>query len=160
MNGLFSYRGELFPEYLKHGNAMQFSQPFALHFCKGIGVDVGPGKWPLPGAIPVEVKEGGDAMNLPGGPFDYIFSSHCLEHLTNPVAALEHWRERMKPKGVLFLSLPHPSMGYWLPQNCRKHLHTWRPEEMAQILRDLGFFDVIHSERDLSWSFQVLGFRR
>jgi len=26
------------------------------------------------------------------------------------------------------------------------------------MLRDLGFIDVIHSERDLAWSFAVVGF--
>jgi hypothetical protein len=31
---------------------------------------------------------------------------------------------------------------------------------MAQIVSDLGFVDVIHSERDLAWSFAVVGFKR
>jgi hypothetical protein len=29
---------------------------------------------------------------------------------------------------------------------------------MAQIVSDLGFKNVIHSERDLAWSFAVVGF--
>ena len=93
------------------------------------------------------------------GEYDYVFSSHCLEHLVDPVGALLHWKTRIKPGGVLFLYLPHPSMTYWKPQHCRKHLHTWRPEDMAEIVRDLGFKDVIHSERDLAWSFAVVGRR-
>lgn len=28
---------------------------------------------------------------------------------------------------------------------------------MAVMLDDLGFIDVIHSERDLAWSFAVVG---
>lgn len=155
---IFSYRGQLYPSFLKDGNGCQFITPAALQFCKGVGVDVGCSKWPLPGAIPYDVKDGNDAMELPPGPFDYVFSSHCLEHLVNPVAALEHWRSRLKPGGVLFLYLPHPSMEYWLPQNCRKHLHSWDPFEIAAMVRDLGFVDVIHSERDLAWSFAVVGF--
>lgn len=155
---IFEYRGELFPDYLKHGNACQFVAPTALKFCQGDGLDVGAGKWPLPGAIPVELKEGGDAMELPHGQFAFIFSSHCLEHLVNPIAALEHWKSRIKSGGVLFLYLPHPDMTYWRPQNCLRHLHAWRPDDMAQILRDLGFVNVIHSERDLAWSFSAVGF--
>jgi len=30
---------------------------------------------------------------------------------------------------------------------------------MAQILLDLGYVDVIHGERDLVWSFAVVGWR-
>jgi SAM-dependent methyltransferase len=155
---LFTYRGETFPNYLRRGNACQFITPTALQFCRGEGLDVGAGPWPLPGATPVELREGGDAMDLPRGPFDFIFSSHCLEHLVNPVAALEHWRGRLRAGGVLFLYLPHPAMTYWRPQNCRKHLHAWQPEDMAEILTDLGFVDVIHGERDLAWSFATVGF--
>lgn len=155
---IFEYRGEQFPEYLKHGNACQFIAPTALQFCKGLGLDIGCGAWPLYGATPIDLSRGGDAMALPPGAYDYIFSSHCLEHLADPVAALEHWAALLKPGGVLFLYLPHPDMTYWLPQHNRKHLHSWRPAEMAQLLRDLGLVDVLHGERDLTWSFAVVGF--
>lgn len=164
-NKLFEYKNQLYPEYLKHGNAMQFIEPIAKQFCIGKGIDVGASQWPFPGAIPVELKDGGDAYELPewygvdGKGWDYIFSSHCLEHLNNPVAAIEHWETRLRSGGVLFLYLPHPDQKYWRPQNCRKHLHLFWPDDTAQMLRDLGFVDVIHSERDLNWSFAVVGFK-
>jgi SAM-dependent methyltransferase len=156
---IFTYMGNLYPEYLKQGNACQHIAATALQFCRGNGLDVGAGRWPLPGAIPVELREGGDAMELPHGQFDYVFSSHCLEHLANPVAAIEHWATRLRKGGVLFLYLPHPDMEYWRPQHCRKHLHAWRPVDMARMVADLGFRDVVHSERDLAWSFSVVGFK-
>lgn len=156
MTELFTYKGGLYPEYLKHGNACQFIVPVAKQFCYGVGLDVGCGKWPLPHAIPVDLVNGGNAMVLPPGEYDYIFSSHCLEHLENPIAALEHWGSRIRDRGTLFLYLPHPEMEYWLPQNCRKHLHSWYPREIAKILKDIGFTNVIHSERDLAWSFSVV----
>jgi SAM-dependent methyltransferase len=154
---IFSYKGKLYPDYLKHGNACQFITPVARQFCKGSGLDIGAGKWPLPGAIPVELKDGGDAMNLPEGLFDFIFSSHCLEHLANPIAALEHWKTRIVDGGVIFLYLPHPEMEYWRPENCRKHLHSWTPERMVEIIQALGFKNVMHSQRDLAWGFSVVG---
>jgi hypothetical protein len=49
-------------------------------------------------------------------------------------------------------------MEYWLPQNNRKHLHSWRPEEIEKLLQDLGFVNVIRSERDLAWGFAAVGF--
>jgi SAM-dependent methyltransferase len=162
---LFEYRGRRYPEYLKHGNAMQFIAPTAAQFCKGRGVDVGGGKWPLPGAIVVDPSgttpgyEHSNALNLPDGEWDYIFSSHCLEHLVNPVAALDHWKTRLRPGGVLFLYLPHPDMRYWRPQHCRRHLHLFWPADVADMLCDLGFVNVIHGERDLAWSFAAVGFK-
>ena len=160
MSKLFAYQEKLYPDYLRLGNAMQFIAPTAAQFCKGRGLDIGAGKWPLPGAEPIEIANGKDACALPDGKWDFIFSSHCLEHLINPVAALEHWKTRLRIDGVLFLYLPHPDMAYWRPQNCRKHLHLFWPADVARLLRDLGYVDVLHGERDLAWSFAIVGFRR
>jgi SAM-dependent methyltransferase len=157
---LYTWHGRLFPEYLKHGNAVRFIAPTASQFCRGRGVDVGAGAWPLEGAEPIDLRAGGDAMRLGRTGLDYVFSSHCLEHLPDPIGALEHWRDCLRPGGVLFLYLPHPAMGYWLPQHCRKHLHSWQPQEMLEIVTDLGFADGIRSERDLAWSFAVVAFKR
>ncbi len=49
-------------------------------------------------------------------------------------------------------------MTYWLPQNCRKHLHSWMPRQMAKIMQDIGFGDVLSSERDLAYGFSCVGF--
>ena len=155
---IYEYKGSLYPEYLKHGNAKQFIEPVALKFCDGVGLDVGCGKWPLADAIPWDIECGLSAYNLPPGDYDFIFSSHCLEHLDNPIQALIQWKESIKRGGVLFLYLPHPDMEYWLPQNNRKHLHSWHPKDIVKILVDLGYKNVIHSERDMMWSFSVVGF--
>ena len=155
---IFEYKGGKYPEYLKMGNAAAFIAPMAQFFCNGRGLDIGAGKWPLRGAMPIDVDRGGNAMSLPANAYDFIFSSHCLEHLPDYVAAIDHWKTRLKPGGVLFLYLPHPDMEYWLPQNNRKHLHQFRPGDIARVLRDLGFINVIFSERDLAWSFAVVGF--
>jgi len=155
---LFLYEGALYPDYLKRGNAARFIAPIAGQFCKGRGIDVGSGEWPYSDAYAVDMRTGGDAMSLPEGKWDYVFSSHCLEHLANPVAAIEHWKSRLREGGTLFLYLPHPDMVYWRPENCRKHLHQFLPSQVASMLQKLGFVDVIHSERDLAWSFSVVGF--
>jgi hypothetical protein len=97
---IYEYKGDIYPEYLKKGNACQYIAPVALQFCKGRGVDVGCNQWPLDGAVGVELKDGGDAMRLPyndhrpEGTWDYVFSSHCLEHIENWRAALIHWQSR------------------------------------------------------------------
>lgn len=156
---LFEYKGVLYPSFLRDGNAMQYIAPIALKFCQGRGLDIGCGKWPLPGAVGVDLANGGDAMNLPADDLDYIASSHCLEHLVDPVAALEHWKSRLRTGGTLLLYLPHPDQRYWRPSNCKKHRHIFWPKDTAEMLSDLGFVDVIFSERDLAWSFAAVGFK-
>ena len=90
--------------------------------------------------------------------YDYIFSSHTLEHLPLYVKALEHWKTRLKKNGVLFLYLPHPDMEYWNPQNNRKHYHLFDPLNLVKVLKDLGYSNIISSERDLYWSFSLIAF--
>lgn len=155
---IYEYQGGLYPDFLKEGNAAQFILPVAKHFCRGNGLDVGCGKWPIPGAVPIELTDGQSAYALPPGEFDYIFSSHCLEHLEDPVLAIEHWKARLAPGASLFLYLPHPDMRYWRPENCRKHRHLFWPQDVCEMLKALGFVNVIHSQRDMAWSFAIVGF--
>lgn len=159
---IYEYDGQFYPDYLKRGNAMQFIQPAALHFCTGFGVDVGCGVWPLAGAQPIDAGRGHDACNLPRefDGLDFVFSSHCLEHLEKPTVALQHWVSRLKVGGVLFLYLPHPDMRYWRPDRCPKHRHVMDPPQVRLWLDNLGLGPVLMSGRDLAWSFSAVGFKQ
>lgn len=166
----YEFGGRVYPEYLKNWKALSWVQPFALWYCQGVGIDismsedlvgmdVGAGKTPLPGAIPIDKELGQDAMHLPCGEeeLDYVCSSHCLEHLDDPVGALKHWRGKLKAGGVLFLYLPDPSMLYWQPMYNKKHKWSWYPSEVIRMIIEAGYEYVVHSERDLYWSFAVVG---
>ena len=156
----FLYKGDLYPNYIKAGNAAGYIVPFAREFCKGHGLDIGGFfDWIFPGAIPINItiNDEWNAYNLPDEKYDYIFSSHTLEHLPDYVEALVYWKEHLKGDGVLFLYLPHPDMEYWRPQNNHKHLHMFHPADIRDLLVDLGFDEVLYSERDLYWSFSVVG---
>ena len=100
-----------YPIHQVNGNGAQFAIPYAKHYCKGIGYDIGCMKkeWAFPEAIPIDItfNDGFDAQHLPFSNVDYIFSSHCLEHITNWVDVLEYWYNILKTGGVLFLYLPH-----------------------------------------------------
>lgn len=90
----FRYRGEIYPEYLNKGNAASFILDKAKRYCQGKGLDIGAGCWPLPGAIPIENEVDQNAYQLdhfPDGSLDYVFSSHCLEHLDDWKDALRLW---------------------------------------------------------------------
>jgi SAM-dependent methyltransferase len=158
---IFKYKGQLYPDYIRNGNACSHVLPFAQQFCHGDGLDIGGTKdWSLPGAkiINIDQANGYDALNLPDEKYDFVFSSHTLEHVEKYVQALEHWKTRLKPGGVLFMYLPHPDMEYWRPQNNRKHAHLFHPEDMTKTMADLGFENILCSGRDLYWSFAIVGF--
>lgn len=49
-----------------------------------------------------------DACDLPAGrQWDTIYSSHCLEHVTDHVQAFEVWWEALAPGGHLIVIVPH-----------------------------------------------------
>jgi hypothetical protein len=59
------------------GNASQFAIPYAKHFCKGNGYDIGFCKeeWKLPNArgIDISSSDGFHANNLPDNSVDFIY---------------------------------------------------------------------------------------
>lgn len=159
---LFEFNGQIYPDYIKHGQAARFILPFAIQFCHGSGLDVGgTQECHFPGAriVNSELCDGYDAYHLPDGTFDFIFSSHTLEHLVRPFNALEEWISRIKPGGCLFLYLPHPDMSYWHPRYCLKHINSFTPLQISEILALFRLSDIIYSKRDLYWSFSAVGFK-
>jgi SAM-dependent methyltransferase len=159
----FEYQDQIYPDYIRRGRAANFIIPFASKFCQGIGLDIGGTQYcHFPGAkiINTESNDPYHATNLPPGQCDYIFSSHTLEHIENTLETLLYWRSHLREGGTLFLYLPHPSMPYWHPKNCKKHKHIFTPEQIVLALRELEFKDIICSDRDLYWSFAAVGVNR
>lgn len=88
-----------------------------------VGVEIGPGHEPIPGFVPAPLyvdcfKEFGyvpcradyygHACALPfhSNTLDYVASSHVLEHVANPVAALAEWYRVLRPGGLIYLVVP------------------------------------------------------
>lgn len=115
--GGWFYKGQVYPDYLTVGGASYAIFRTARKFCKGQGVDIGAGLWPLPDAVPVDACRGpgcGKSISDFGdSSLDYIFSSHCLEHIERWQEALQEWVSKLKPGGIIFLYLPHPECAIW-----------------------------------------------
>ena len=155
------YKGRKYPELQTIGHAAQFAIPFASYFCKGDGYDIGCNKkeWALPGAQPIDLlfMDKWHAHDLPRK-VDYIFSSHCLEHIEDWVGTLNYWKETIKPGGVLFLYLPHFDQEYWRPWNNRKHIHILRPEDLRLYFESTDWSEYFVTEGfDLNHSFYAVG---
>lgn len=148
-------------EFQKYGNAAQFAIPFAKHICIGNGVDIGCMKkeWAFPGAFPIDLSfdDQWDAFNLPEKDYDYIFSSHCLEHLDHWVNAMDYWYDSLKKGGVLFLYLPDFSQKYWRPWNNKKHIHVFTPDIVKAYMENKGYNNIFASGIDLNNSFIIIG---
>jgi SAM-dependent methyltransferase len=130
--GGWVYDGEFYPDYLCVGGNARAIRRIASQWCRGRGLDVGAGFWPLQGSTPVDTGCGPGLANriedVPARSQDYVFSSHCLEHIAAWEAALDEWIAKVRPGGVVFLYLPHPSCGLWRVDNpLMRGVHLWQP---------------------------------
>lgn len=149
-----------YPLFQSQGFAAQYAIPFAKHVCKGVGIDVGCNRdeWKFPSAIPVDPAINSfDALNFPCENLDYIFSSHCLEHIPNWVEVLDYWTKKLKLGGVLFLYLPDYSQEYWRPWNNKKHLNAFNSNIIYDYMKDNNYINIFKSEVDLFSSFMIFG---
>jgi SAM-dependent methyltransferase len=101
---------------------------FATRYFRGDGIDVGGGIdslalylefFPLVRRLAVYDQVQGDAQlldNVADASFDFLYSSHCLEHLRDPAEALGNWLRVVKPGGHLVVQVPDEDLyeqGVW-----------------------------------------------
>lgn len=155
------YKKNVYPLFQTKGNASQYAIPFAKQVCSGIGFDIGCMKkeWSFPGSIPIDISfgDGFHATKLPHKNVDYIFSSHCLEHINDWVDVMDYWYDHLKVGGVLFLYLPDYSQVYWRPWNNLKHKNIFTPDIIKDYMENKGYKKIFRSGVDLFNSFMVFG---
>ena len=113
-------------------------------FFMGRGIDIGAGDDPIlpigPDCLFWDLAQG-DAQLLAGIPenyFDWVYSSHCLEHLRNPYQAIQRWWAVLKPGGWLLVVVPDEDLyeqGNWPSLFNSDHkwtftahkTHSWSP---------------------------------
>ncbi len=144
--GGWLYKGKFYPDYLTVGGASPAIFDVAVKYCQGRGIDIGAGLWPLPGSTPVDLERGpGLARTISdfaNESLEYVFSSHCLEHIEDWQEALTKWMEKIRPGGILFLYLPHPECTIWHPGSpFVGNGHKWvpYPEAVRRVVNQLGF---------------------
>jgi SAM-dependent methyltransferase len=118
-------------------------------YLTGNGIDIGAGDdvlVVLQGTVQRWDKENGDAHTLTGIPdnhFDFVYSSHCLEHLSHPEIAVENWVRVLKPGGYLFFMVPDADLyeqGVWPSRGNGEHKHRYSIDNkhlsVCQVLPD------------------------
>ena len=91
---------------------------YATRWVIGSGIDIGAGPdplskladfFPLMTGLKAWDLEDGDAMHMASVPsefYDFVHSSHCLEHLADPYVSLKNWIRICKPDGHLLITVP------------------------------------------------------
>jgi SAM-dependent methyltransferase len=82
----------------------------------------------------------GDLSSLePGQMFDVACAFEVLEHIEDDEAALRAWRERLRPRGYLLLSVPAFPRQWGAADVKAGHFRRYEPQHLANLLRSAGF---------------------
>jgi len=97
-------------------NQIRKDKGYDLYF-SGTGIDIGCGNDLLDDQVFLNITSiqpydrlHGDANlieNIQDNTFDFVYSSHCLEHMDNAELALKNWIRICKPGGYIVVAVPH-----------------------------------------------------
>lgn len=131
--------------------ARRKKQGYFDKYCQGKGLDIGYGGDPVVDNVTGWDFEHGDAQylrSLEDEQFDFVYSSHLLEHLPDVRLSLTNWWRVLKPDGYLLLYLPHRDLyekKKQLPSQFNTdHMHFFMPEQ-DELPDTLGVKPLIES---------------
>ena len=82
-------------------------------------------------------------MNFPSRSFNIITMWHVLEHLRDPLSALQRCQELLARKGVLALEVPNLNFlvrkSYRYPMSRTLHLYHFSPATLSALVKKAGF---------------------
>jgi SAM-dependent methyltransferase len=85
-------------------------------------------------------------QDIPHGVFDYVLSSHSLEHSPTPYQDLEEFRQYLRPSGRLVLVLPiEVLVRSALTPDWNQHLHAWTFQTITNLLLATGWTPLSQS---------------
>jgi SAM-dependent methyltransferase len=90
------------------------------------------------------IAEATELGRLPAASYDFVLSSNNLEHIANPLKAIEEWLRLLRPGGHLLLVLP------------RKESNFDRRREITLFAHLLDDFDSGTTEHDLTHLEEIL----
>ena len=79
-------------------------------------------------------------QHVPKSSIDVVISNHALEHVAEPLSTLVDLQKVLRPGGKLVLVVPCESYRTkWKPENIDRHLYTWAPVNIGNLVRAAGF---------------------
>lgn len=142
---------------------------YATRYIVGDGIDIGAGQdsldqyfefFPLAKSCMNWDLVNGDAQYLKGvsdNSFDFVNSSHCLEHMQDPNVALNNWLRILKTGGYLLLSVPDEDLyeqGIFPSTYNADYKHTFTIyKQSSWCSNSINLFDLLSST---DYSLQIL----
>jgi len=141
-----------------------FDARFAARWFVGVGLDVGAGEdslalyaelFPRIERVVIYDEPQGDAQrldNVEDNSFDFLYSSHCLEHLDDPFEAMGNWIRVVKPGGHLVVNVPDEDLyeqGMWPSRFNNTHKTSWtidKAESWSPV--SVNVIDLVRRFRD------------
>ncbi len=138
---------------------------FTCHYFSGMGIDIGAGEdsldswselFPRIKSVDSWDRADGDAqlmLSVLDNTYDFVHSSHCLEHMVDPSVALKNWIRICRPGGYIVVMVPDADLyeqGFWPSRFNRDHKHRFSmtrgidegciclPVWLGQSQRELG----------------------
>lgn len=134
---------------------------FFSRYFVGNGIDIGCGQDSINaftevftqiGSVKGWDKQDGDAQfmsTVPDNTYDFVLSSHCLEHMQDPFEAIKNWLRILKPHGHMVLVVPDEDLyerGVFPSQNNPDHKWTftiWKQKSWTS--KSINIFDLLKS---------------
>lgn len=119
---------------------------FITRYFVGDGIDIGAGNdsleqyqsfFPLMKSVRSWDLPDGDAQlmaSVPDASFDFVNSSHCLEHMRDPVETMRNWARILKPNGHMVILVPDEDLyeqGVWPSRFNWDHKTTWTIQKLT-----------------------------
>ena len=112
----------------------------------GNGIDIGGGDDSLTipsGSVFCYDKQHGDAQFMTGvedAQYDFVYSSHCLEHMKDLNVAIRNWMRICKPGGYLYIVVPHEvyyEQGFWPSKWNGEHSWSFTIDEKTAMPKNV-----------------------
>lgn len=134
---------------------------FATRYIVGDGIDIGAGQdsldqylefFPLAKSCRNWDIQDGDAQyleSIPDNSFDFVNSSHCLEHMVDPHSALNNWLRVLRQGGHLLMLIPDEDLyeqGVFPSTFNFDHKHTFSIfKKKSWSNNSINLFDLLSS---------------
>ncbi len=137
---------------------------YATRYFRGSGIDIGSGSdslarycelFPRVSSIRSWDLQDGDAEfmhSVEDSSYDFVHSSHCLEHLRDPLRGFENWIRICRVGGHLVITVPDEDLyeqGTWPSRFNSDHRWTFTINKAKSwSYNSLNIFDLLFSQRD------------
>jgi glycosyltransferase involved in cell wall biosynthesis len=96
------------------------------------------------------ILDGTSLEGIPSDRYDFILSSHVLEHIANPILAMQEWLRILKPNGYIVLVLPNKKVTFDRYRPTTQFAHLLEDYQNHTTEADLTHLEEILELHDLT----------